>query len=96
MRSRTGRTSGATQAPRVEHGAPAPHQLRTGLHSYTPAPLAPLPGWLRPVPLLLVPMALAVDLSTGEAVTSDVLLALSSVGAACLYSQRAPPSSWRG
>lgn len=47
---------------------------------------ATLPRWVRLIPLLLIPVTMALDFSLPQPWSADVLLALSSMAAACLYS----------
>lgn len=65
----------------------SPHRLRTGLVSVRPSAVgAPQPWWVRLIPLVLIPVTVGLDFCLPQPWSADVLLALSSMAAACLYS----------
>ncbi|CAM5324224.1 Membrane protein OS=Streptomyces fumanus OX=67302 GN=GCM10018772_32840 PE=4 SV=1 [Streptomyces fumanus] len=68
----------------------SPHRRATGLLSHAPPEFQEpvVPPWARWLPLVLIALALAVDLPTPGAFSGDLLLALSAMMAACVYSLR--------
>lgn len=68
----------------------SPYRTTTGLTTHAPQSESDLlPTWTRFAPFALVALALAVDLPTPGPFSGDVFLILSSMLAACVYSQRA-------
>ncbi|MFV0135587.1 PP2C family protein-serine/threonine phosphatase [Streptomyces sp. HMX87] len=64
----------------------SPHRRATGLLSYAPEPESiALPRWARWLPVALIVLAVAVELTTSAPVTGNSLLVLSAMMAACVY-----------